>query len=127
MSDDTPGTDVPPAEPPVQNPFVPRYREPWVNPAKRTSAIVLGAVTAVVLLALGFLLGLGLAGGGHRHGFEMRPGMGPGRPGMYGRGYDGRFGPHGPMGRGWAWRHYPPGPYRAPAPTTPPSPSSSHS
>jgi len=123
MSDETPETEVPPPAA-VQNPFVPRYREPWVNPAKRTSAIVIGAAGAVVLLALGFLLGLGLSGGGHRHG------MGPVRPGgMYYRGYIERVGPHGPMDRDGGWRHYPHGPgapYRAPVPPTP-TPSSSHS
>lgn len=130
MSDDTPATDVPPAP----NPFAPRYREPWVNPAKRTAAVLIGAATGVILLALGFLLGLGLAGGGHRH----HPGMGPGRYDRgYGYRYEGRFGPHGPMDgpmdrrmdRDWAWRHYRSGPgstYRSPASPSAP-PSSSHS
>ena len=112
-----------PAAATPQNPFVPRYREPWVNPAKRVPAMVIGAATAVVLLALGFLLGLGLGGGGHRHG------MGYERPGgMYGRGYMG-YVPRGPMGPGYGWRHHPHapgGPYRGPASAVP-TPSSSHS
>src|SRR5690348_12855477 len=107
MSDDTPETGVPSAPPSVPNPFVPRYREPWLNPAKRTSVILIGAAAAVVLLALGFLLGLGLAGGGHRHGLRMGPGM-YGR-GMLGPGYHGRFGPHRPGDRDGAWGHYPHG------------------
>jgi hypothetical protein len=85
-----------PVQPAVANPFVPRYREPWVNPAKRTPAIVLGLAGAVVLLAVGFLLGLGLGGGhGHRHGeFRDRPGAG--------RFYPEHGSPYGPRGRGWA-------------------------
>jgi hypothetical protein len=114
-------TDAPPA-----NPFVPRYREPWVNPAKRTAAIIGGLVAAVVLLALGFLLGLGVGGGGHRHGFDapmMRP------DGMYRHGY---YAPYGVPGHrfGPVRPGYPPRQYQQPGPSTPPvppRPSSSHS
>ncbi len=115
---------------PPQNPFVPRYREPWVNPAKRTTAIIGGLAGAVVLLALGFLLGLGVGGGGHRHGFD-RPIMRP--DGMYRHGFIG----YGPRGHGVGGPRvgpgYPPPPYQypgpstAPAPAAPSKPSSSHS
>lgn len=71
--------------PPPTSPFVPRYREPWVNPAKKTTAIVIAAASAVVLLALGFLLGLGAGGGRHERGFP-RPGVHAVmvHPGMFG-------------------------------------------
>ncbi|HEY8301788.1 MAG TPA: hypothetical protein VIG48_07810 [Jatrophihabitans sp.] len=106
----TPAPPVP--EVPV-NPFVPRYREPWVNPAKKGAALAVAAAAAVVLLALGFLLGLGLGGlGGHRHEFgpwhELRVEMR--HPGMYGPQH------------GWAGYH-PRGFYRP----GPPVPSTSHS
>jgi hypothetical protein len=119
---DAPAAADPPPAP--ANPFVPRYREPWINPAKRTSAIVIAAGSAVVLLVAGLLIGLGLGGGDH-HGYgprlEMRPAFGHMLPGFdY---------------RRWAFRHpgYGPGfgPGRPPAPpSTPPTapvPSSSHS
>jgi hypothetical protein len=112
--------------PPPQNPFVPRYREPWVNPAKRTPAIIGGLAAAVVLLALGFLLGLGVGGGGHRHGFD-RPMMRP--DGMYEHGFIG----YGPRGHAFGPRigpGYPPRQYQEPGASTPPAPpqpSSSHS
>ena len=51
-----PGPYPPPAP---ANPFLPRYREPWVNPAKRGAVLALAAAAAVVLLAVGVLLGLG--------------------------------------------------------------------
>jgi hypothetical protein len=96
---------------------VPRYREPWVNPAKRTNAVVLGAAAAIVLLALGFLIGLGV-GGGHGH----RPARHDVRvvmrhPGMY-------PGMHGP--RGWTG-YRPRGVHRYPGRPVPrPAPSAAH-
>ena len=109
-------TDAPPT-----NPFVPRYREPWVNPAKRTAAIISGLAAAVVLLTLGFVLGLGVGGDGHhRHRLDgpiMRP------DGMYRQNA-----PYLPPGY-----RMPPGyghRFQGPGPSTPPvapRPSSSHS
>ena len=106
------------------NPFVPRYREPWINPAKRTSAILLGVATGAALLVIGLFIGLGL-GGGRRHEygprFEMRGAYGyqmPGRGhGMWRFPHPGFRRPYGPL----------PGPV-APSTAPPPSPvpSSSH-
>jgi hypothetical protein len=134
MSDETPATDVADEPAAVPNPFVPRYREPWVNPAKRTSLVVLAAASAVVLLALGFLLGLGLGGNGHRRGFEMRPGGYGGYGSGYGSGYSEqrRMPPWAPGHVRPGWRYRVPG--APPVPATPPAgpatsgtPSASHS
>jgi hypothetical protein len=121
-----PAPDTAAGPPPHATPFVPRYREPWINPAKRTPAILLGVASAVVLLALGLLIGLGLGGGGgHRHEFGPRmqlPGShGYGRPGQgYGMW---RYRHPGFGGPGYGPRHGP-GPASTPAAT--PVPSSSH-
>lgn len=121
-----------PAAPLPTNPFVPRYREPWVNPAKRTATILLGLAGALVLLVLGFVLGLGVGGHGRRfdhrfdRGFEMRmvlrhPGDGPdgwlGRDRRYNSHFGPNFDPHYYPG----WRGHP----APPAPTA--VPSTSHS
>jgi hypothetical protein len=80
---------VPPAP---SNPFVPVYREPWVNPHRRRH--VAGIGVAALLIALGAGIGIGWAVGDH----GPRPGHGP-------RGVyivpAGGFGPgmHGPDGR----------------------------
>ena len=58
-------TDSPEPGSAPTNPFVPRYREPWVNPAKKGAAVAIAAAAAVVLLAVGVLVGLGV--GGHDH------------------------------------------------------------
>ncbi len=67
-------TDSPEPGSAPTNPFVPRYREPWVNPAKKGAALAIAAAAAVVLLAVGVLVGLGLGGHGHhgpRHDLRM--------------------------------------------------------
>lgn len=45
-------------------PFLPRYKEPWVNPAKRTTVAVVGAVLGLLLLGGGFVVGAAVA---HHH------------------------------------------------------------
>jgi hypothetical protein len=119
---EAPTAAQPPSAP--ANPFVPRYREPWINPAKRTSAILIAVGSAVVLLVVGLVIGLGLAGG-DRHGFgprfEMRPASGHVLPG------------HGH--RMWRFKHPGYGPGVGPVPrqvrpSVPPAvpvPSTSHS
>lgn len=88
-----------PQQYPQPYPFVPRYREPWINPAKRTALALVAVGLAIVLLAGGFIVGAAVA---HRHdgrhsivvrdgfgrsgGYRV-PGQGPGglvpRPGMH--------------------------------------------
>jgi len=46
------------AAPPPASPFVPVYKEPWVNPAKRTNAIIGSLIAALVLLGAGFVVGV---------------------------------------------------------------------
>jgi hypothetical protein len=63
------------------NPFVPAYKEPWVNPAKRTKLTVAALVAALILLGGGFIAGAAI-GNGHDHGRIERFGgaarVGPG-------------------------------------------------
>ena len=56
---------APEAHAAIANPFVPVYKEPWLNPAKRTKTLVAALVAAVVLLAAGFAIGVGV---GDHHG-----------------------------------------------------------
>jgi hypothetical protein len=117
----------PPGYYPAPYPFEPRYREPWVNPAKRATLGLVAVLVAIVLLGGGFVLGAAV---GHSHrgdggrSIELRP-M-PGRIGGYGmpgRGVNPR--PHfqGPRLQGPHFQ----GPHVVPSPTSPrPAPSSSH-
>jgi len=64
------------AAPPPASPFVPVYKEPWVNPAKRTNAIIGSLIAALVLLGAGFVVGVHV-GRHHDHnvGFRMERGV----------------------------------------------------
>jgi hypothetical protein len=57
------------------NPFQPRGREPWINPAKRGVLAAMAAGIAVVLLAVGFGFGALLV---HHHDNRLRAGFGGG-------------------------------------------------
>lgn len=81
----------PPAGPPPTSPFVPVYREPWVNPARRRHLAAVGGVGLLVALGAGIGIGFLLDGDGHRE-------RGPvGRHVMVVPG--GAFGGYGPHGR----------------------------
>lgn len=83
---------APPAVPPPHaygppvgsNPWVAPPRERWINPAKRTSAIIVGVVAALVLLGVGGVVGAALD---HHDGHERIVRMVPDgnfRPGPFG-------------------------------------------
>jgi hypothetical protein len=38
-------------------PFTPRWREPWINPARRAAVALVSAIVAIVLLGGGILVG----------------------------------------------------------------------
>jgi hypothetical protein len=112
----------PPGQPPYGAPPAfapqPRYREPWINPAKRGAAAVIAVAVALALLGTGAVFGFAA---GRHSGSVSRvrqmpgrfPGFGQGgRFGGYGPGYPGRMGPH-PF----------PTPSGVPAPATPVKPS----
>jgi hypothetical protein len=120
-----PGQHLPPGYPPPY-PFAPTVREPWINPAKRRGAALVGAATGVVLLAAGFLIGAASFGGrdgGDRMGPGNRPGyLMPAGPRMgdgYGRGRMGRLPDLRPGG--------PQAPTPSSVPTASSAPSSTHS
>ncbi|MDT4916309.1 MAG: hypothetical protein QOI15_661 [Pseudonocardiales bacterium] len=90
-----------PAGPPPANPFVPTYREPWVNPARRRQAAGVAAIAVLVALGAGIGIGLAISGHGeHRDGPRNGVFVVPGRLG-YGPGMDGPRGQIGgyPVGR----------------------------
>lgn len=80
---------------PGPHPFLPTYREPWINPRKKRAAGLAGLAAAVVLLGAGFALGAATGGGhgdrtgygrvgnerGAGDGLRNGPQFGPGRPG----------------------------------------------
>jgi hypothetical protein len=119
-----PGPYPPYVPPYAYQPFVPKLREPWVNPAKRGVLAAVSIAVAIVLLAGGFVIGAAV--GHHRDRGVAVVRMGPaGRIG-YGMpaprprfGYRYR-GPAGVPGRILGRPAVPP---RAPAPAAPSSSS----
>ena len=67
------------------NPWVAPPRERWINPAKRTPAIIAGVVAALVLLAVGGVVGAAIDHhDGHTRFVRMVPADGNFRPGPFG-------------------------------------------
>jgi hypothetical protein len=75
--------------PPTYQPFMPVFKEPWINPAKRTTLLVWGIVAALVLLGAGFVIGACTTHDGH--GRIVRQGG----PVLQGPGYFNFTGPNG--------------------------------
>lgn len=114
---------VPPVQPyppayaaPGPYPFAPVVKEPWFNPAKRTSILVASLVAGLLLLGGGFVVGI--AAGDH-HDRRDRGGVSVYGP-MNGRGFGPGFGPAYPFpGKGKI--------HRQPANGAVPTPSSAPS
>ena len=80
MPGPVPPQPFPYAATPAPYPFAPVVKEPWFNPAKRTTILASAVVAAVVLLGGGVLIGLAA-----HHDRRDRPGITVYGPGGYGR------------------------------------------
>lgn len=84
--------------PPQPGPWLAPPRQVWINPQKRTPAILAAIAAALILLVVGGVIGAEINGGGsHDRHVRMVPGNGYGRP----------FGPFAGPGQGRGDGHFP--------------------